>query len=197
MRRIWILIIPVVVLILLMIFNEPQRERSTLDYSAPIKAGSNMAGGNSGTQSIDNKLPDYPIGAEEHTEYKGDKGLLRDEKINSGTKENRETAQNIEPSKADSKSTHSGHEKKFFLTHDEIIAMNNVSFTDKIMGLSILRKLNKSDIEDMLKIARGGITFDEMEDLKKILLTKLEPDEIEKLEGMLRKNKKLYAQGRL
>lgn len=86
--------------------------------------------------------------------------------------------------------------EEYFLTRDEIKAMTNISIKDKAIGLSILQRLNKQDIDAIMEAAKGGITYGEMDDVKRILKRRLSSDEAKELESMIDKNIVLYRQGK-
>lgn len=86
---------------------------------------------------------------------------------------------------------------KYFMTFNEVNSIENISLRDKLTGLSIISKIKKADIERVYELADGGITLDELKEIKRILEKNLSKDEIEKLDDILTKNRKLYAEGKL
>ncbi len=84
---------------------------------------------------------------------------------------------------------------EYFLTSREVSLINNISLTDKVKGLSILCKVKKDDFNRLVSIVKGGITSGEYDELKQIFERNLSQKDIEELNGLMLKNKKLYAEG--
>lgn len=85
----------------------------------------------------------------------------------------------------------------YYLTYEEIISIGNISMRDKLFGLYLLRKTGKGDLEKVLRIADGGITYEEWNKLAHILKQDLSSKDMERLKKIIEKNKKLYDEGKL
>jgi hypothetical protein len=88
-------------------------------------------------------------------------------------------------------------DKEYFLTYDEIVSVENISFSDKLLGLSVLSKLGKTGLEKILRIADGGVTIEEWSLLNSILDQYLGNKDIERLKELIIKNKKIYKENML
>lgn len=82
----------------------------------------------------------------------------------------------------------------YFLTLDEVISMQNINLEDKIAGLAVLKKLGKSEMERIVELTNAGITNGEMHEIKAILTKRLSQEDLECLNEILIKNKKIYSQ---
>lgn len=85
--------------------------------------------------------------------------------------------------------TLSNAQKDYYLTIDQMLMINDrANFTDKMTGLSILGKLGKSDIGLIRKVVSGGITMDEIKEIKEMLEVKLSEDDIAQIERIIQRN---------
>ncbi|AUS98379.1 hypothetical protein CDQ84_04185 [Clostridium thermosuccinogenes] len=85
---------------------------------------------------------------------------------------------------------------KYYMTYEELMALDNIDFWDKITGMAILSKLKKEDAEKLLELARGGITMKEFETASRLLEEALGKEDFKKLMDITEKNKKLLADNR-
>lgn len=83
------------------------------------------------------------------------------------------------------------NEKVYFMTFEEVIAIEKISLRDKFMALGIFSKLQKDDIDRLLSLANGGITMDERQEMLYILEERLSSCDVNKLMNILDKNRKL------
>ncbi|HEX2947393.1 MAG TPA: hypothetical protein VHT96_15755 [Clostridia bacterium] len=83
----------------------------------------------------------------------------------------------------------------YFLTHDEIELLRNISLQDKLNAIRILSVVDREVLDSAVKMAGDGITYDEYEALKESSQAFLDPIDIKTLEDILDRNKSLYAQG--
>lgn len=93
--------------------------------------------------------------------------------------------------------TKSQNPSGYFMTMNEVFAIENISLADKLAGLAILGKLKQGDIETVFNMSEDGITYSEFDQIKAMLSKTLNAKEIDKLNSILMKNKQLYAQGKL
>lgn len=104
------------------------------------------------------------------------------------------------PDTKNTPSNHVGIEHKntedYFLTAKETMEIENISVSDKLIGLAIISKLKEVDIDKVIAMAQDGITYKEVDELEKLLEKKLSRQDIDKLMVILLKNKKLYAEGK-
>ncbi len=77
----------------------------------------------------------------------------------------------------------------FFLTYDEIIALKNVNFNEKLAALKIVSKINSGDFEKILRLADGGITYEEKIEADRILRKSISEEDIKKVYGIIFKYK--------
>ena len=82
------------------------------------------------------------------------------------------------------------------MTYEELMALDNIDFWDKITGMAILSKLKKEDAEKLLELAAGGITMKEFETASRLLEEALGKEDFKKLMDITEKNKKLLADNR-
>ncbi|MEG6614204.1 hypothetical protein V6C42_15275 [Pseudoclostridium thermosuccinogenes] len=85
---------------------------------------------------------------------------------------------------------------KYYMTYEELMALDNIDFWDKITGMAILSKLKKEDAEKLLELAAGGITMKEFETASRLLEEALGKEDFKKLMDITEKNKKLLADNR-
>lgn len=86
-------------------------------------------------------------------------------------------------------------EARLYMSVNEMMyAVNNVSLKDKLWLATIARKIKKDNINRISNVLEAGITYTEIEELKNILGQDLSSDEIERLDGMLIKSRKVYAE---
>lgn len=128
------------------------------------------------------------------------------ENINSNTTEEPGSDENINPQGDSEKNPpsediqnigSSNEEDEYFMTFSEVNSIENINLRDKLTGMSILSKIKNIDLQKIYTLADGGITMEELRELKKILEKSLNKSEIEKLDELLMKNKKLFAEGKL
>ena len=96
--------------------------------------------------------------------------------------------------KSDTSSKNPG---EYFMTLNEVFAIENISLADKLAGLSILGKLKKDEVDAVFNIAEDGITYGELDEIRHRLEKSLPEKDVEKLSEILMKNKKLYEEGKL
>lgn len=84
------------------------------------------------------------------------------------------------------------NDNEYYISGKEAEAIEKISIADKIKGLQILSKLKEADIQRVLNIVRDGVTFKELRDIDGILKDNLNPQDIECLNEILERNKKLY-----
>ena len=82
----------------------------------------------------------------------------------------------------------------FFMTCEEVASIENLSLRDKLTGLSILSRMEKDQIERICSISEGGVTFEEAGVIRQILEKYLSDSEIDTLNDILLRNKRVYAQ---
>jgi len=99
-------------------------------------------------------------------------------------------------SNVEEKSRSSGKEE-LFLTINEIKTLRNMGMADKLKAMTIFSKIDGSSIEKICTIAEGGITYDEVEEIKLLLRKNLASNHIEELNDIIIRNKKLLSQNRL
>jgi len=92
------------------------------------------------------------------------------------------------------KSSVDSGKKEVFITIDEIKCFKNMGLADKLKVMAIVRKIDKSNIERIYRIAEGGITYDEIEEINMILRENLTSRHIEELNDIIARNKKLLTQ---
>lgn len=86
-----------------------------------------------------------------------------------------------------------GWQDRLFMTSEEVMAMQDLSVRDKLMGMSILKKVPMEDIERIYRMSEDGVTYGELEDIRLILEKYLAEEEVEKLDDLLMRHKKMYA----
>ena len=83
----------------------------------------------------------------------------------------------------------------YFLTYDQICSLESMSLQDKLKAVSILSGVDKDVLNSAVQMAEDGVTYDEYNELKDSAKEFLNPTDIETLEGILKRNIDLYAQG--
>jgi len=73
-------------------------------------------------------------------------------------------------------------------------AMKKLSFGDKIFLYGILARIGRNELDEIMNIARDGITGDEIEKIKSYAGEFLKPADISRLEDMLSKYWHIYAE---
>lgn len=73
-------------------------------------------------------------------------------------------------------------------------AMKKLSFGDKIFLYGILARIGRNELDEIVNIARDGITGDEIEKIKAYAGEFLKPADIAKLEDMLARYGHMYAE---
>lgn len=91
----------------------------------------------------------------------------------------------------------SGSTESCFMTYDELISLENMSLSDKLTGMAIVKKLKSKDIIKLLDMANGGITESEYEEASRLLKETLGHDDYARLNELLMRNKMLHAEGKL
>jgi hypothetical protein len=86
--------------------------------------------------------------------------------------------------------------KDIHISLKELLAIQQMSLGDKLIGLSILYRLDGGEHDRLIALAQGGITEGEMETIQQILERKLSTKDLDKLYSILDKNRKLYAEGK-
>jgi hypothetical protein len=86
---------------------------------------------------------------------------------------------------------------KYYMTREEVFSLENASLPDKFECFRIVARLGREELQSIYSVIRDGVTIDEMTGIREALSRQLEPCEIEKLEGLLQKNRRLYAEGKL
>ncbi|MCX7922431.1 MAG: hypothetical protein N3B21_10545 [Clostridia bacterium] len=84
-----------------------------------------------------------------------------------------------------------------FISMDEINAAESIGLADKLEALFIFSKVEKSDMDKIFALIKGGITYGEKEVFEQTLLQNIGKEDFEKLNKLLAKNKKLYSEGKL
>jgi len=74
-----------------------------------------------------------------------------------------------------------------FLTLDDISGFEKMAPADKLAAATIMRKISKDDMERVWDIARDGVTYKEIQEIRGILEARLSPKEIGTLEALLLK----------
>lgn len=82
---------------------------------------------------------------------------------------------------------------RIYLTVNEINGLLNAGMNDKISCISILAKLGQEKLKEMYGLLSGGVTYDEMTVIKKVLDSSLDQSEVDKLMSLLDKNLKRIA----
>lgn len=96
---------------------------------------------------------------------------------NSGIEENDDKEDNVEP---------------LYLSADELSYFKEIKPSEVLKLLELASRLKSQDIEAFYSMASGGITFKEMERFKEMLGSRLEEKDLDMLEELVDKNKKLY-----
>ena len=79
--------------------------------------------------------------------------------------------------------------------YDDILGvMKKLSFGDKIFLYGILARIGRNELDEIVNIARDGITGDEIEKIKAYAGEFLKPADIAKLEDMLARYGHMYAE---
>ena len=81
----------------------------------------------------------------------------------------------------------------WYMSKDEVECFSELSLSDKLSGLSLISKIGKEDADRIYDLADDGITCAELEEIKTILNKKLTAEEMDIVDGLLEKNKELYA----
>ena len=81
----------------------------------------------------------------------------------------------------------------YYMTTGEVGFLENLSMLDKIEALSLISKVGREEADRIYDLAMNGITLTEMKDIEAILIKYLDQSEMEKLTGLLEKNKKQYS----
>jgi hypothetical protein len=121
----------------------------------------------------------------------------KEDNISNENKNPESTEENSQPIGSAADKGSSGSRDDYFMTFSEVNSIENINMQDKLLGLSIISKIKKDDLQKIYKLSDGGITIDELKELKKILDRNLCKSDIEKLDDLLMKNKKLFAEGKL
>jgi hypothetical protein len=85
------------------------------------------------------------------------------------------------------------NEAAYYMTSDEVGFLEDLSLVDKLEALSLISKVGKEESDKIYDIASDGVTIAEMEEIKNILEKHLSQKEMDTLNGILDKNKLLYA----
>ena len=93
---------------------------------------------------------------------------------------------------AEDKSGTDTDKQEYFLTLNEIKAIEDINLEDKLKGLAIISKLGAKDMERVMEMTGGGITETEFQELKGILEKSLTEKDMECLNEILVKNKTDY-----
>ncbi|HHW47961.1 MAG TPA: hypothetical protein GXX14_05000 [Clostridiaceae bacterium] len=80
-----------------------------------------------------------------------------------------------------------------YLSVDEINFFQKISLMDKLKVLSVISRLKKEDIDAILRMVSGGITYAEMDKIREILEERLGEKDVCMLENLINKNKELYS----
>jgi hypothetical protein len=77
----------------------------------------------------------------------------------------------------------------FFMTFEEMESMENLELLQKLTGVSILSKVAKDDMESIYYMIEGGITYEEMGEIRKLLEKYLSDAEVDTLYEILEASK--------
>jgi len=83
-----------------------------------------------------------------------------------------------------------GRSAEYFLTPDEIAMIGEISIKDRLDGIAILNKLASDDVQKIYKIAKNGITKDELNSIRIILENSLSEEDMAMLVEIINRNKK-------
>lgn len=86
-----------------------------------------------------------------------------------------------------------GPDSTFFMTTGEVGFLENLSILDKLEALSLISKVGREEADKIYDLAMDGVTYAEMKDIEAILKEYLDQEEMDKLTGLLEKNKKQYS----
>jgi len=103
----------------------------------------------------------------------------------------------MSPGKAGNTSNGDTDPDKYYMTFNEVNALEHAGTRDKLLFLSIAARLGRADTDRILAIAADGVTYEEMREIRSILEKKLNADEIKKIEDILSEFRKLYSGGKL
>lgn len=84
---------------------------------------------------------------------------------------------------------HHGESGDFFMTFEEMESMENLELLQKLTGVSILSKVAKDDMESIYYMIEGGITYEEMGEIRKLLEKYLSDAEVDTLYEILEASK--------
>jgi hypothetical protein len=82
-----------------------------------------------------------------------------------------------------------GKSGDFFMTFEEVESMENLELLQKLTGVSILSKVAKDDIESIYYMIEGGITYEEMGEIRRLLEKYLSDAEVDLLYEILEASK--------
>jgi hypothetical protein len=80
-----------------------------------------------------------------------------------------------------------------YISSDEILSLENVSLGDKIACASIISKVSGDVIGRIASMARDGVTYSEMDEVRELLGNYLSISEIKKLTDLLESNRSRFA----
>ncbi len=83
----------------------------------------------------------------------------------------------------------SNQQEEFFLTIDDVMAARNVSLNDRLSAIAIAGKINKADMEKIYGMAKDGLTYREIQEIKRILENNLSKEDMNRIEALLQKYK--------
>lgn len=81
-----------------------------------------------------------------------------------------------------------------YMTSGEVQSLGELGLRDKLAALTILSKIGSSDSDRIYELAADGVTNAEMEEIKRLLESKLSQADMEELYVILDRNRKLYAE---
>jgi hypothetical protein len=84
----------------------------------------------------------------------------------------------------------------FFMTFEEVESMENLELLQKLTGISILSKVAKDDMENIYYMIEGGITYEEMGEIRKLLEKYLSDAEVDTLYEILEAGKAINKKGK-
>jgi hypothetical protein len=91
---------------------------------------------------------------------------------------------------------HHGESGDFFMTFEEVESMENLELLQKLTGISILSKVAKDDMESIYYMIEGGITYEEMGEIRKLLEKYLSDAEVDTLYEILEAGKAINKKGK-
>jgi hypothetical protein len=84
-----------------------------------------------------------------------------------------------------------GESGDFFMTFEEVESMENLELLQKLTGVSILSKVAKDDMESIYYMIEGGITYEEMGEIRRLLEKYLSDAEVDTLYEILEAGKEI------